>query len=105
MPVGAFLSHLSPHRKADYSGPGFLVVQDTLVALANVGVMSWGERIEVQGLQAYDVTRGGEYLGQSWMTNALIRINTDNSVQGWSGWPFSSSENFWDSWVIKGFEW
>lgn len=61
-----------------------------------------GDRIEVKGLNAYDVTRGAEFLGQSWMTNAYIKINTDNSVNGWSNWPYSSSsENFWNSWPIK----
>jgi hypothetical protein len=61
-----------------------------------------GDRIEVKGLTAYDVTRGAEFLGQSWMTNAYIKINTDNSVNGWSNWPWNAAtENYWDSWVIK----
>ena len=55
----------------------------------------------MKGLTAYDVTRGAEFLGQSWMTNAYIKINTANSVNGWSNWPWSSSENYWDSWPIK----
>lgn len=54
--------------------------------------MSWGDRIEVRGLAAYDVTRGVEFLGQSWLTNALIKINTDNTVNGWSNWCVSMKE-------------
>jgi len=57
--------------------------------------------VEVRGFQGFDVTRGAEFLGQSWMTNAWIKINTDNSVNGWSNWPFSSTEHYWESWVIK----
>ena len=60
-----------------------------------------GDRIEVNGFQGYDVTRGAEFLGQSWMTNALIRINTTNAVNGWAGWPFRASEYFWESFAIK----
>jgi hypothetical protein len=67
--------------------------------------MSWGNRIEVRGMQAFDVTRGATFLGQSWLTNAYIRINTTNSASGWSGWPFSSTERYWQSWPIKVRSW
>lgn len=60
-----------------------------------------GDRVEVRGFQGFDVTRGAEFLGQSWMTNAWLKINTDNSVAGWSNWPFSSTEKYWESWPIK----
>jgi hypothetical protein len=30
------------------------------------------------------------------------RINTTNSRNGWSQWPYSSSEYYWNSQVIKG---
>jgi hypothetical protein len=55
----------------------------------------------VKGLQAYDVSRGATFLGQSWLTNSLIKINTDNTVNGWSNWPFSSTEYYWSSWPVK----
>jgi hypothetical protein len=32
----------------------------------------------------------------------LCRINTTNSRNGWSQWPYSSSEYYWNSQVIKG---
>jgi hypothetical protein len=60
-----------------------------------------GSRIEVRGFQAYDVSRSAEYLGQSFMTNAYVKVNTDNSVNGWSNWPFSSTEYYWESYPIK----
>jgi hypothetical protein len=64
-----------------------------------------GNRIEVKGLNAFDVTRGAEFLGQSWMTNAYIKINTDNTVNGWSNWPWNlgagSQEYYWSSWPVK----
>jgi hypothetical protein len=60
-----------------------------------------GDRIEVIGYQGYDVTRGAEFLGQSWMTNALIKINTTNAKNGWAGWPFRATEYFWESHVVK----
>jgi hypothetical protein len=60
-----------------------------------------GSRIEVRGFQAYDVSRSAEYLGQSFMTNAYVKVNTDNSVNGWSNWPFSSTEYYWESFPIK----
>jgi hypothetical protein len=60
----------------------------------------------VKGLNAFDVTRDAEFLGQSWMTNAYIKINTDNTVNGWSNWPWNSGpgsnqEYFWSSWPVK----
>lgn len=32
-----------------------------------------GDRIEVYNLQGYDLTRGAEYLGQSFMKDSLFR--------------------------------
>lgn len=60
-----------------------------------------GSRIEVRGFQAFDVSRSAEYLGQSFMTDAYVKVNTDNSVNGWSNWPFSSTEYYWESFPIK----
>jgi hypothetical protein len=60
-----------------------------------------GDRIEVCGFQAYDATRGAQFLGQSWLTNAVIKINTTNAAIGWAGWPFRATEFFWESFAIK----
>lgn len=92
------------YRTADGTADAFIIIEDVAVALANVGVMCWGTRIEVHNMQAYDVTRGVELLSESWVADSLVRINTDNSVNGWSGWPFSSSQKYWESFPIKGFE-
>lgn len=59
-----------------------------------------GPRIEVRGLQAYDTTRLAEFLGQSWLSDSYVKINTDNSVNGWSGWPSAVAGNA-PTWVIK----
>ena len=59
-----------------------------------------GDRIEVNGLEAYDVTRGAFYLGQSWMTNAHFKLNTTNSARFWSEWPWNVSVNNWRVWEV-----
>ncbi|KAF6266444.1 hypothetical protein COO60DRAFT_1669869 [Scenedesmus sp. NREL 46B-D3] len=99
-------------KTADGAADGYLVLQDTTAALANVGITSWGDRVEVHNLRGFDLSRGSEYLGQSFMKDSFFRrapgrcwVNTTNSVKGWSQWPFSSSEYYWNSQVIKGFEW
>lgn len=72
-------------RDADFN-ERFLVLEDTTVALCNVGVGSWGDRVEVRGLRAFDVTRGGEFLGQALLKDALLQVNTANTLAKWSGW-------------------
>jgi hypothetical protein len=37
-------------------------VYDSKAALCNVGIASWGNRIEVHNFKGYDVTRGSLYL-------------------------------------------
>ncbi|WIA35607.1 hypothetical protein OEZ86_004028 [Tetradesmus obliquus] len=92
-------------KTADGAGDGFLVLQDTTAALANVGVTSWGDRVEVYNLRGFDLSRGSEYLGRSFMKDSFFRVNTSNSRNGWSQWPFSAKEFYWESQPIKGFEW
>lgn len=91
----------------------FNVLEDTRVALCNVGVGSWGNRAEVRGLHAYDVTRGAEFLGQALVKDAHFQINTANTLQRWSGWPWPKysfayadwqGEAWWMLPPIKGFE-
>eukprot|EP00775_Hariotina_reticulata_P009208 gene9208-9375_t len=91
-------------RNAAGNADEFLRVAGLTAALCNVGIASWGNRIEVDNFKGYDVTRGSMYLGQSWMSNSYFRINTTNTLNGWSGWPWSATENWSESWVIKGFE-
>lgn len=88
-------------RTLDFKDEAYLKLDNINVALANVGVMSWGNRIEVSNLKAFDVTRGVEFLGQSWLTNAEITINTTNAINGWAGWPYTSKSVYWESWIIK----
>lgn len=108
-------------------------MSDCTTAMCNIGISSWGYRIEVANFKGYDVTRGSQYLvramhvhgsmppptatsapvllccrlschaqqGQSYMSNSLFRINTTNSINGWSGWPWGSTEQFWNSFPIK----
>lgn len=33
------------------------------------------------------------------------QVNTSNSVSGWSQWPWTRWDRFWESPPIKGFEW
>jgi hypothetical protein len=60
-----------------------------------------GARAEVRGLAAYDVSISANFQGQSWLTNAYVKVNTSNSQTGASGWPWPSRNTWWDSWPIK----
>lgn len=61
------------------------------------------------------MTRGAAFLGQSWLANALVAINTANTLADTSGWPWDgyprslagdwSNTAWWDPPPIKGFEW
>jgi hypothetical protein len=33
-----------------------------------------GDRVEIRGLTGYDVTRGAQFLGQGWMTDAYFKV-------------------------------
>jgi hypothetical protein len=57
-----------------------------------------GYRIEVRGFTGYDVIRGAEFLGQSWMTAAYFKIDTANA--GNAAFPFAGTA-YWESWPIK----
>lgn len=54
----------------------------------------------MRGLQGYDVNRGAEYLGQSYMTDSYFKINTDNVAQGYVAWPYEGT-TWWESYPIK----
>ncbi len=58
--------------------------------------------MEVYNFQGYDVIRGSEFLGQSYMANSVFRINTTNSRIKWSGWPWPSPEYYYETHPIKG---
>jgi len=99
-------------RSADGQSDGYLRIQDATTALCNVAVNSWGDRAEMTGLRAFDVTRGGEFLGQSFLKDSLVQVFTANSANGWSEWPFPGwndgswkNRAWWDTPAIKGFEW
>lgn len=64
------------------------------------GNMCRGDRIEVYGFHGYDLTKSVQFLGQSFMKDAFVRINTENTVNGWTGWPYSGT-TYWESWPVK----
>lgn len=40
----------------------------------------------MRGLRSIDVGRGAQFLGQSWLKDGLIQINTANALNGWAEW-------------------
>lgn len=54
----------------------------------------------MRGLQGYDVNRGAEYLGNSYMTDGYFKMNTNNIEQGYVDWPYEGNA-WWASYPIK----
>ncbi|KAF5840653.1 hypothetical protein DUNSADRAFT_16026, partial [Dunaliella salina] len=68
------------------------------VWLAQWGVSHWGQRVMVDGWEAYDCVRGANIFGSAHLTNALIDGRSDNA---WAQYPGSLA----DIAPIAGFQW
>ncbi len=51
-------------RDATGKSPAFFSLTNSKVFLCMVGHMSWGQRFEVVGYEAYDIVRGATLFGQ-----------------------------------------
>eukprot|EP00775_Hariotina_reticulata_P013903 gene13903-14021_t len=88
----------------DNGTAAYLQLEDVTTALCGAGVIVWGSRFHLNGLKAYDVNRGLFSTGQGFFRNSYIKINTSNSAYGWSGWPYTSLDDYRNSFPIKGYD-
>ncbi|KAI3430644.1 hypothetical protein D9Q98_005237 [Chlorella vulgaris] len=83
----------------DSSGKqAFIRITNTKVFLCMVGHMSWGQRFEVEGYQAFDMVRGATLFGQGLLKNAYINVQSGNTRRGFPG-------RLSDYHPIAGFQW
>jgi hypothetical protein len=83
---------------------------NTKVYLANRGFLHWGERSEINRLEAHDTGIGANAIGRVWMTKMLITCRTNNTQPKFVGCPEKSyylchnrDYNFWTG--FQGFQW
>ncbi|KAK9805518.1 hypothetical protein WJX72_002989 [[Myrmecia] bisecta] len=94
-----FSSGRYDHATRDASGANsdFMRFSITKVFLCQSGLTHFGDRAEVDGLRAYDCTRGATLTGQALLTNSLINLQSGNAQSGFPGdlttlWPLAGFE-------------
>lgn len=72
----------------------WFVLQHSKAFLCNMAINHWGERPQVEYLEAHDVVRSGQLFGDAWLTRSLINARTDNRIN----FPRSNGFQFYDTW-------
>eukprot|EP00983_Pelagomonas_calceolata_P080326 1155102-Pelagomonas_calceolata.AAC.8 len=75
--------HATPCRTESGTQQSTHLLLNNKVWLAQWGVSHWGQRVKVDGWEAYDCVRGANIFGSAQLTNALIDGRSDNV---WARW-------------------
>eukprot|EP00967_Tisochrysis_lutea_P050462 scaffold62073_cov16-Tisochrysis_lutea.AAC.5 len=70
--------HATPCRTESGTQQSTHLLLNNKVWLAQWGVSHWGQRVKVDGWEAYDCVRGANIFGSAQLTNALIDGRSDN---------------------------
>lgn len=82
---------------------GFFTMNNTKVALCNVGVLNWGSQEEIRNFEAHDVMRAATIFGRAYVTNMLITCRSTGNVPAVPG--TSWNERYFASSGYSAFQW